>query len=133
MRGKKTKDRSQLVLCGTNDGRILLKELEAGRVCCIDKGTESAYLIDTPNQFYNPEDKQWYQPIGERSSVPIALLVATNFGDLWTLIQQLFKEAKEACEVRKYREAAVKGFGTYFDILMAMVLVGALVRYMLNK
>ena len=117
IRGSKTKVRSQLVLTATEDGRLKPEELDVLRVCCVDKSSESAYLMDSANQFRDPVDGKWYQLIGERSTIPICLLRDTNVKNLRSLINGLYKESKEACKAKNYREAKENSIFNHFKTL----------------
>jgi hypothetical protein len=130
--GVKTKVRSQLVLMATEDGRIKPQELDVLRVCCVDKASESAYLMDSANQFRNPLDGKWYQLLGERSTIPICLLRETNVKNLRLLINGLYKESKEVTKAKKYREAKENPVFNQFRTL-AFIVICALAVVLIKR
>lgn len=130
--GGKTKQRSQLCLVGTEDGRLVPPEFDVLRACAVDSSTESAYLLDAGNQFRNRDDGKWYQLIGERSTLPICLLRETPVTDLKKLIEEIFKESKEATKDRKYREAKEGKNWNRFTWLVAMIVCTAMVLVFLR-
>jgi len=100
----KRKKRSQMCEIFTDDGRIVDEELNVLRGCVDDPDRNAAFLIDSDNQFVC-EDGQWYQILGERSTIPICMIKPTNIKDLGELINQIFRETHETAKLQQYENA----------------------------
>ena len=130
--GGKTKERSQLCLIGTEDGRLISIELDVLRACAVDERRESAYLLDASNQAKSRKDGKWYQLLGERSTLPIGLFHETSTKDLKSLVRDIYREAKEATKDKKYREAKENKLWVRFTWLVSMIVVAAIVLVFLR-
>ena len=132
-RGNKTKVRSQLCLVGTEDGRLVPKEYDVLRVCCLDMPTETAHILDSSNQVYSVKDKKWYQLIGERSVIPICVFRPTNIKDIRKLINALYLEAKEAVKAKKYREAKENAIWKRFTYMTAALVIAGICVFLIKS
>jgi hypothetical protein len=104
--GGRLKERAQLCLIATEDGRLREVELDVTLACIEDQEHELAFLEDHANQFKNRQDDKWYQVLGERSTIPISLIEKrTDDSELETLINGIFERSTESAKSRKYREA----------------------------
>jgi len=104
IRWGKRKQRSQMCLVFTDDGRLITIELEVLRGCVNDDATRQAFLIDAANQ-YMGDDRHWYQVLGERSTIPICMLKPTEVKNLEDLINQIFHESQESAKLLQYERA----------------------------
>lgn len=132
LRGGKTQERSQMVLVGTEDGRIVPTETDVRRACSIVEKAESAYLLDSANQFKNKADGRWYQFLGERSVIPICLLKNTPVEDLTALLNHILEEVFETAKDRMYRKARGSELWNRFAWLSSAIVIVALAVFMIN-
>lgn len=106
----KTKERSQMCIIATDDGRLIDKELPALYSCMADDATAQAWLIDPENQ-YQGKDGHWYQAITEKTRVPLALRQASQYtgeeGEkiLDNLADEIYKLTKERAKARQVERA----------------------------
>lgn len=96
----KTKQRSQMCLVSTPDGRLMTIEENVQKDCIIDDNRFTAWLLDADNQFKDESTGNWFQFVGEYSSIPICLLKqreqfknkkdTTSANNLQTMIEGIF-------------------------------------------
>ncbi len=103
----KRKTRSQMAEIFTDDGRIITTEISVLRGCMNDDKTGSAFLLDSDNQ-YTAEDGQWTQVLGERSTIPISMVKATEYKRLQKIINKIYEESYEG-EILNAQRQAKKG------------------------
>ncbi len=70
----KTKTRSQMLLMKTDDGRLIHREVPVLSACAVDDEICAGYLLDGANQYQDEVTKQWFQPVDEKSTIPLGLL-----------------------------------------------------------
>ena len=92
----KTKTRSQMCEVFTEDGRIIDMEVPVLKGCAADDDKCSAWLLDPSNQVQDESTLTWFQPIGERSTIPMEVI--NDLPDLDTkeyqkLIDKIFHES----------------------------------------
>lgn len=76
----KTKERSQMNLVYTGDGRILEREFPCGISSINDDDHRSRYLIDPDNQ-YQGDDGNMYQMLFDKDAVPLCLRKTSKYRD----------------------------------------------------
>jgi len=87
----------------TDDGRIVTAEINVLRGCMDDEKTGSAFLLDADNQ-YTAEDGQWTQILGERSTIPISMVKATEYKELQKIINKIYHESSEGEKLNQYQK-----------------------------
>ena len=130
--GGRTKERSQMVLVGTEDGRQVSKETSVNRACAVIEETETAYLLDPNNQFKDESDGRWYQWLGERSAVPICPIKPTGISNLTNLMEQIFRENFEATKDYMYQKAQKTSLGQRFVWLISALVVAAIAVFFIT-
>jgi hypothetical protein len=88
----------------TDDGRIVTTEIPVLRGCMDDEKTGSAFLLDADNQ-YTDESHQWTQILGERSTIPISMVKATEYKQLQEIINKIYHESSEGAKLDQYQKA----------------------------
>ncbi len=106
--GKK-RDRSQMCKIYTDDGRRVTHEGDVEMGCILDHDRRKAFLQDPDNQFRSLKDGQWYQILGERSSIPICLIKPTNVDDLKKSFSKIYRACKENAKFQQYIDAKKQG------------------------
>jgi hypothetical protein len=91
----------------TDDGRIVTAEITVLRGCMDDEKTNSAFLLDSDNQF-TAEDGQWTQILGERSTIPISMVKPTEYKKLQEIINKIYHESSESEKLKQYENAKNK-------------------------
>jgi len=89
----KTKERSQMCEIFTEDGRIIDVEIKVLKGCAADDNLCSAWLLDADNQMQDELTGLWFQLLGERSTIPIAVREVKKVKDLKELINSIFHES----------------------------------------
>jgi hypothetical protein len=121
--GGQFKERAQLTLVATEDGRIVPEEFDVALACIVDDSHELAWLERADCQ--NREDGKWYQAVSERSIVPLTFQGQTvNEAELDTIRDGIYARAVEQAKNRKYREAKQ---GSAYDRLVWIACTGAVV------
>lgn len=124
----KTKTRSQMCLLGTDDGRIIEVELDVLKGCATHDNWCSAWLLDAENQMRDEKTNQWHQILGERSTIPISLIIETKITDLSKLINGIFHESWVMDLVQAGRDAAKEKAKAWLYVILGVpIILGALV------
>lgn len=89
----KIQERSQMILLFTEDGRIEEKEIAVLQNCAGDAAMKKGWLLDASNQFVEEGTKTFYQLVGERSAIPISVIVESKVKELEKLVKKIFHES----------------------------------------
>jgi hypothetical protein len=106
----KRKQRSQMCLIFTDDGKIIERELAVLRGCCDDPEHNAAYLIDHENQYVG-QDGNSYQIVSERSCIPICMRQKSNITDLKKLMNDISKAASAAARRQPFADSLKDKWG----------------------
>jgi hypothetical protein len=124
----KVKTRSQMMLLGTDDCRILEPELDVLKGCAVHHSWLSGWLLDSENQFQDEKTGAWYQLVGERSTIPISLLKPTKVKNLKDLMNRIFHESWTMDLLQAARDIAKeKAKAWTYIILGTPIILGALI------
>ncbi len=89
----------------TEDGRIVTVELPVLLGCVDDETNGWGFVLDSDNQAV-AEDGNWTQVYGERSCLPVEIIVKKERKDLEGLIDKIYKEAKQKIKNEQYALAS---------------------------
>jgi len=127
----KRKDRSQMCKIYTDDGRRITHEADVEMGCIVDHGRRKAFLQDVDNQFRSRKDGQWYQILGERSTLPICLL-KENTADLKNNMGKIYRACKENAKFQQYIDAKKNELLDKFIWIVAMAITGMVLFYLMK-
>ena len=117
-----------MCLIFTDDGRIVEREVPVLKGCAADDNLVSAWLIDANNQIQDEKSKNWYQVIGERSTIPVCLVTESKVKDLTKLINNIFHESWVTDLVTSGREAAKDKARQWMIIILGTpIILGTLI------
>lgn len=129
----KRKERSQMHLIETIDGRLIERELPVSDKCAIFDETKNAFLIDHDNQIKHRGVQ--YQIVEERNGVPLGVLVNTPDHEKGILAtrENLFEEAFEQKQTEGIEEINTNDkwgkIVTVVSIICATILIIVAIRW----
>lgn len=124
----KTKQRSQMSLICTDDGRLVDLEIPVLEGCMAEDTLCHGWVLDTANQLQDEKTGIWYQIVGDRSCIPVCVISDTKITDLEKLVNNIFHNSWVMDLITAGRDAAADKARQWFYILCGVpIILGALV------